>query len=49
MMFLKNYCTEFMILLVRMCITLLSTIFGFIIFQFSFVLKISLFFVGMYE
>ena len=41
MIFLKNYFTELMILLVMVCITLQSIIHSLIIFNFSFVFKIS--------
>ena len=50
MMILKTFCTESMIPLVIVCQTLLSTIIlSLIIFNFLFVLKISLLFVGIYE
>ena len=46
MMFLKNYSTNFMFLLVLVCITLLFTIWSHIIFNFPFSSKISLMFAG---
>ena len=48
-MFLKNCCTEYMIPLVIVCITVLSIMFYLIIFKFPFVYKTSLLSVGMYE
>ena len=41
-MFLKHFCTEFIILLALVCITLKSTILSLKIFNFSFVSNISL-------
>ena len=48
-MFLKNCCTEYMIPLVIVCITVLSIMFYLIIFKFPFVYKTPLLSVGMYE
>ena len=41
-MFLRNYCTIFMILIVMVCITLLSTVLSLIIVNFPYVFKIFL-------
>ena len=46
MMFLKNYSTNFMFLLVVVCITLLFITWSLVIFNFPFFSKISLMFVG---
>ena len=43
MIFLKNYCTEFTILLVMVYIILLSSIKPLILFNYPYVFKISLF------
>ena len=44
MMFLKNYCTDFMFLVVMLCRTYLSTMLSLIIFNFPIVFKLSLLF-----
>ena len=41
MVFLRNYCTELIILIVIVCISLLSTILPLMIFNFPLVFKIS--------
>ena len=46
---LNNYCTEFMILVVMVCTTLLSTEWCLITLNFPLVFKISLLFVEIYE
>ena len=48
MMFLKNYCTDFMFLVVMLGGTYSSTILSLIIFNFSIVFKLSLLFVEIY-
>ena len=48
MMFLKNYCIDFMFLLVMLCGTYSSTMLSFITFNFPIVFKLSLLFVEIY-
>ena len=45
---LDNYCTDFMFLVVMVCVTYSSTILSLIIFNFHLVFKISILFVEMY-
>ena len=45
----NNYCNEFMILFVKVCITLISIILSLIIFNLLLVFKISFLFVEIYE
>ena len=46
--YLNNYCTDFMFLVVIVCVTYSYTILSLIIFNFSLVFKISLLFVAIY-
>ena len=48
MMFLKNYCTDFMFLMVMLCGTYSSTMLSPIVFNFLIVFKLSLLFVEIY-
>ena len=48
-MILIKHCTQFMILVVMVCITFLSTKWCLIIFNFTLVFKISLLFIEIYE
>ena len=48
MVFLINYCTDFMFLTVIVCVTYSSTILSLMIFNFPLALKISLLFVEIY-
>ena len=49
MIYFNNYYTEFMLLVVIVCVTYSSTMLSLIIFNFPFVFKISLFFVEIYD
>ena len=48
MIYLNNYCTDFVFLVVIVCVTYSSTILSLIIFNFPLDFKISLLFVGNY-
>ena len=48
MMFLKNYCNDFMFLLLILCGTYSSTMLSLRIFNFLIVFKLSLFFIAIY-
>ena len=48
MIYLNNYCTDFMFLVAIVCETYSSTMLSLIIFNFPLVFKIALFFVEIY-
>ena len=48
MIHIDNYCTDFLFLVVMVCVTYSSTILSLIIFNFHLVFKISILFVEIY-